>query len=227
MLNNTPPKLSSIPFNADWIRYEDDDLLIVNKPSGLLSVPGRTSPPEWNLLTQVQTYAPDARIVHRLDMYTSGLMVLARNPQSHRTISRQFHDRLTYKQYQAICFGTPSQLQGEIKLPMRCDWPNRPRQIIDCRQGKAATTFWQVINVYHQAFEVALTPITGRSHQLRLHMKMLGHPILGDNLYAAHQALNASSRLLLHASKLHFIHPTAQKALQFDCPLNLSQFLMA
>jgi len=98
MLNNTPPKLSSIPFNADWIRYEDDDLLIVNKPSGLLSVPGRTSPPEWNLLTQVQTYAPDARIVHRLDMDTSGLMVLARNPQSHRTISRQFHDRLTYKQ---------------------------------------------------------------------------------------------------------------------------------
>lgn len=222
---NTPPKLVAIPFQTDWILYEDDHLLIVNKPSGLLSVPGRTSPSDWNLLAQVQTYAPNAMIVHRLDMDTSGLMVLARNPQSHKALSRQFQQRQTFKQYQAFCFGKPSQYQGKVQLPMRCDWENRPRQIIDFRQGKAATTFWQVIQTYPDAFEVILTPITGRSHQLRLHMKMLGHPILGDNLYAPSQAYHAASRLLLHAKTLHLTHPTTQKVLQFEHSLDLAPFL--
>ncbi|PLA75598.1 RNA pseudouridine synthase [Hydrogenovibrio sp. SC-1] len=220
-----PPKLSSIPFQSNWIVYEDQDLLIINKPSGLLSVPGRTAPPDWNLLSQVQNYAPDALIVHRLDMDTSGLMVLARNRQSHRALSRQFQDRLTVKRYQAICFGKPSQLHGKVQLPMRCDWENRPSQIIDCRQGKSATTYWQVTQSLPNAFEVILTPITGRSHQLRLHMKMLGHPILGDNLYAPQQALQAANRLLLHAQELHIFHPSTQKALQFKEPLDLTTFL--
>lgn len=224
---NTPPKLEWIPFDSNWILYEDAELLIVNKPSGLLSVPGRTSPAEWNLLAQVRTVEPNALIVHRLDMDTSGLMVLARNPLSHKILSRQFQDRLTFKEYQAICFGRPSQRQGCIQLPMRCDWENRPRQIIDCRHGKAATTYWQHTQQYNHAFEVALTPITGRSHQLRLHMKMLGHPILGDNLYAETPAFQAANRLLLHARKLHLTHPTHQKRLQFDLPLDLAPFLMA
>lgn len=220
-----PPKLFSIPFQPDWIIYEDADLFIINKPSGLLSVPGRTSPPDWNLLSQVQTYAPEAMIVHRLDMDTSGLMVLARNPQSHKALSRQFQDRQTVKHYQAICFGNPSQQQGCIRLPMRCDWENRPRQIIDCLQGKSAITNWRVTQCYQNAFEVILSPITGRSHQLRLHMKMLGHPILGDTLYAPPQALSAASRLLLHAQTLHITQPSSQKPLQFKVPIDLSAYL--
>jgi len=217
MISRQKPKLTHIPFSKDWVLYEDKHILVVNKPSGLLSVPGKDVPAERNLLAQVATHYPDAMIVHRLDMDTSGIMVLARNKASHRSLSIQFQDRLTHKRYHAVCAGKPSQTEGIINLPMRCDWENRPLQMVDCKQGKHASTQWQINQQKQTCFLVCLTPITGRSHQLRLHMKMLGHPILGDNLYADPISLKQANRLLLHASHLRFTHPTTQKKMAFDC----------
>uniref|UniRef100_Q31HX2 Pseudouridine synthase n=1 Tax=Hydrogenovibrio crunogenus (strain DSM 25203 / XCL-2) TaxID=317025 RepID=Q31HX2_HYDCU len=219
------PKLMSIPFQLDWVLYEDDDIIVVNKPAGLLSVPGKDLDPEMNLLAQVQKHVPTALIVHRLDMDTSGIMILAKHKASHRHLSIQFQDRLTEKTYQAICFGKPSTSQGHLNLPMRCDWENRPLQIIDLKQGKAASTHWKLTAQYDNAFEVNLTPVTGRSHQLRLHMKMLGHPILGDNLYADPQSFAASKRLLLHAASLKVTHPVTKKTMLFEHPTSLKKFL--
>lgn len=195
--------------------YEDHSLLVVNKPAGLLSVPGREADPAASLVGQLQTYCPQALIVHRLDMDTSGLMVLAKTPDVHRALSRQFEMRQTKKQYQAICFGKPSQMSGEVIQPMRCDWENRPLQMVDFIHGKFAHTLWQVAQPLDNGFKVLLTPITGRSHQLRLHMKQIGHPILGDNLYADQPTLQASNRLCLHASELTFTHPKTSRPLCF------------
>ncbi len=214
-----------IPFDPAWVIYEDDALLVINKPSGLLSVPGRNVHPDHNLLAQVHTHCPSALIVHRLDMDTSGLMVLAKNKAAHRHLSIQFQDRLTEKRYQAICYGHPSQPEGRIRLPMRCDWEKRPLQMIDFRQGKAATTLWQAEHLGNGLSLMQLTPITGRSHQLRLHMKMLGHPILGDNLYADTHSLKMSQRLLLHACFLSFTHPTGGQKLTFEHPEELTSFI--
>ncbi|WP_235584640.1 RluA family pseudouridine synthase [Thiomicrospira sp. WB1] len=206
--------------------YEDDWLLVVSKPSGLLSVPGRTRPAEHSLIGQIQLAWPDARIVHRLDMDTSGLMVLARDADTHRALSRSFERRQISKTYQAWCFGMPSQQQGTLQLPQICDWPNRPRQKIDMRQGKATHTDWALrtetlcLDGHHHAFEVTLSPTTGRSHQLRLQMASLGHPILGDNLYAPERIQRLSSRLMLHACHLSFMHPLTQQPLCFDYPLS-------
>lgn len=219
------PKLKAIPFQLDWIIYEDDDILVVNKPAGLLSVPGKDLDPEINLLAQVQRHAPSALIVHRLDMDTSGIMVLAKNKASHRHLSIQFQDRLTEKRYQAVCFGKPSASKGYINLPMRCDWENRPLQITDFKQGKYASTLWEVTAQNRDVFEVNLIPITGRSHQLRLHMKMLGHPILGDSLYADTKSYAASKRLLLNAASLKIFHPDTGKTLLFEHSVSLRDFL--
>ncbi|KDN95636.1 pseudouridine synthase [Hydrogenovibrio marinus] len=205
-----------MPFSESWIVYEDDELLVVNKPSGLLSVPGREADPLANLVAQVQTRVPKALIVHRLDMDTSGLMVLAKNPESHRHLSKQFEQRETSKQYQAMCFGRPSMSKGSVCQPMRCDWENRPLQMIDFKLGKYAHTLWQVEEQLDNHFKVLLTPITGRSHQLRLHMKQLGHPILGDNLYADLPNQLAFPRLYLHAFRLGFRHPTTEKQMVFE-----------
>lgn len=215
------PKLKAIPFQPEWILYEDDDIVVVNKPAGLLSVPGKDMDPQINLLAQIQTHAPTALIVHRLDMDTSGVMVLAKNKSSHRHLSIQFQDRLTEKSYQAVCFGKPSTLKGFINLPMRCDWENRPLQIVDFKQGKHACTLWQVTEQHPNMFEALLTPITGRSHQLRLHMKMLGHPILGDNLYADRDTLTSSKRLLLNAASLKITHPATEKTMLFEHAVSL------
>lgn len=213
---STKPPVLLIPFSGNWIVYEDDDLLVVNKPAGLLSVPGREADPLANLVAQIQTKVPEALIVHRLDMDTSGLMVLAKNPETHRRLSKQFEQRETSKQYQAMCFGRPSMSQGLVCQPMRCDWENRPLQMIDFKLGKYAHTLWQVEEQLDNHFKVLLTPITGRSHQLRLHMKQLGHPILGDNLYADQPNQTAFSRLHLHAFRLGFQHPTTQQQMDFE-----------
>lgn len=213
---STKPPVLLIPFSERWIIHEDDDLLIVNKPAGLLSVPGREADPQANLIAQVQTKIPEALIVHRLDMDTSGLMVLAKHPESHRRLSKQFEQRETSKQYQAMCFGHPSMMQGSVRQPMRCDWDNRPLQMIDFKFGKYAHTLWQVEAQLENHFKVLLTPITGRSHQLRLHMKQLGHPILGDNLYADQPNQIAFSRLHLHAFRLGFKHPITGIQMDFE-----------
>ncbi len=219
--NSNRPQ-TQFTFHHTWIQYADNDIVIANKPSGLLSVPGRGPDKQECLASHLSPLFPTIKIVHRLDMDTSGLMVLALNADAHRNLSRQFQERETAKTYHAICAGMPLTHQGTIKLPMRCDWEKRPLQMIDFKQGKSAETHWKIIKQYANHFLIELSPITGRSHQLRLHMKSLGHPILGDNLYADPITLNQSKRLLLHATTLSFTHPVTLQPLRFHAPNNFS-----
>ncbi|HHT00465.1 MAG TPA: RluA family pseudouridine synthase [Thiomicrospira sp.] len=205
-------------FDSSWILYADEHLIVANKPSGLLSVPGRGPDKQECLLSHLLVNYPDAKIVHRLDMDTSGLMVVARSTEVHRHLSRQFQERQTKKTYHAVCAGQLAVESGYTNLPMRCDWERRPLQMVDFKQGKGAQTHWKRIKQSSSSFLVELTPITGRSHQLRLHMKSLGHPILGDNLYADPESLKQSKRLMLHATSLSFTHPEQNKWLEFHCP---------
>lgn len=202
--------------------YEDTEMLILEKPQGLLSVPGRGEEKQDCLWRRAQEIWDDALIVHRLDCATSGLMVLARNKESHRELSRQFQQRQNFKRYQALIAGQPAQEEGVRREPMRCDWERRPLQMIDFEQGKAATTFWRTLDRDRigelDYTRVALYPITGRSHQLRLHMQVLGHPILGDNLYAEGAALSSVDRLMLHADLLELFHPVTQERMSFSSP---------
>ena len=200
------------------IKYQDEDILILNKPSGLLSVPGKAPEHRDCLQYRAQRVLPTATIVHRLDMATSGLLVMAMNKAAHRHISKQFELRQTRKSYIAEVYGHIEQESGEVDLPLICDWPNRPKQMVDHTRGKSAQTHWQVLSRQETSTRVELTPITGRSHQLRVHMLSIGHPILGDRLYAHEQALSMSSRLLLHAQSLSFKHPQLEQIMTFDCP---------
>lgn len=209
-----------MPFHTDWVLYQDADILVVNKPSGLLSVPGKDSDPQANLVAQLAIHYPDILTIHRLDMDTSGVMVFARNKAAQSHLSRQFQERQTQKRYQAVCFGHPAQTEGIIQLPMRCDWENRPLQMIDFKQGKHACTHWKKLSQSNNHCRLELTPVTGRSHQLRLHLKMLGHPILGDNLYADTRSLAQAQRLLLHATCLTLQHPSNQTPMTFHCEPN-------
>ncbi len=195
--------------------YSDEELVIVNKPSGLLSVPGRGPDKADCLLSRLQANFPTIRIVHRLDCATSGLMVLALDADSHRELSRQFHDREVTKRYEALVYGYMANESGEVNQPLMTDWPNRPRQMIS-PQGKAAQTYYQCSSRSEHESRVVLTPITGRSHQLRVHMLYTGHPILGDNLYAHPHALKASERLCLHATDLSLQHPKNKERLMFS-----------
>jgi len=200
--------------------YADDQLVVVNKPAGLLSVPGRGPDKQDCLWHRVQQQYPTARIVHRLDQATSGLMVLALNADSHRALSIQFQERIPEKRYQAVVQGEPVQNEGEVDLPLRCDWERRPRQMVDFEQGKPALTRWRCIERLGNRSRMLLLPHTGRSHQLRVHMLAMGHPILGDEFYAPPAALELAPRLLLHAEQLGFKHPASHDWLSFDsvCP---------
>lgn len=198
------------------VLFADDEIVVVNKAADLLSVPGRGEDKQDCLWRRAQLAFPTARIVHRLDYATSGVMVLALNAASHRHLSIQFQDRKTAKTYQAIVAGLLHQENGTIDQPMRCDWDNRPLQIIDHEQGKSAQTQWRVLETLNDASRVELTPITGRSHQLRVHMQFIGHPILGDRFYAAPEQIARSERLLLHAQTLSFRHPVTDEALSFS-----------
>lgn len=202
------------------IVYQDNDLVVLNKSSGILSVPGRLPEHQDCLQNRVARVLPSATIVHRLDMATSGLIVMALNKPSHVAISRQFEKRQVQKSYIARVYGQVQKPQGEIDLPLICDWPNRPKQKVDFEQGKKALTHYRVLSHETQSTLLALTPVTGRSHQLRVHMLSLGHPILGDRLYAHEQALAASERLNLHAQMLTISHPVTDQALVFhvSCP---------
>lgn len=190
------------------IVYRDDTLLVVDKPAGLLSVPGRLPENRDCLISRVQQDFADARIVHRLDMATSGLMLLARDADSHRALSQLFQQRQVEKEYHAVVYSNLNGESGLIDLPLACDWPNRPRQQINFNYGKAAQTWYQRLSLEGSGHtRVLLKPVTGRSHQLRVHMASLGHPILGCEFYAHAAARAAANRLLLHASRLRFIHP--------------------
>ncbi|NLY58018.1 MAG: RNA pseudouridine synthase [Gammaproteobacteria bacterium] len=208
-----------MPLTHIGILHEDPAFLIVDKPTLLLSVPGRAEDNKDCLITRLQENGyPEARIVHRLDWETSGILVIARDPDSHRELSRQFHDRETGKRYIALCWGQPEADAGHIDLPLRYDPPNKPRHIVDHELGKPAQTFWQVLERHAEHCRVELTPITGRSHQLRVHMLSIGHPLLGDGLYAHQQALHACPRLALHAARLEINHPQTGERMAFDSP---------
>ena len=191
------------------IRHIDADLLVVDKPSGLLSVPGRGPGMDDNLASRVQARFPGALTVHRLDMDTSGLLVMALNPAVHRALGRLFELRQVEKEYIAVVAGRVDDRERSIDLPLIADWPNRPRQMVDFAQGKPALTHLEVLS--HDAASdttrVRLLPETGRSHQLRVHLQAIGHPILGDDLYAPPDILAQAPRLLLHAAALGFRHP--------------------
>jgi tRNA pseudouridine32 synthase / 23S rRNA pseudouridine746 synthase len=238
--------------------YEDHALLVLNKPSGLLSVPGKGDDKQDCLSARVQARFADAQVVHRLDMATSGLMLMARGAAMQRALSDAFASRTVEKRYAAIVVGellmptttAPALLPvphgwAEIDLPIALDWPNRPRRIIDAALGKPSVTRWRVLPGQSQAVHATYTtqeppssaetpagrpafdrsapftrlelaPVTGRSHQLRVHLAALGHPILGDGLYAPPDVQARASRLLLHATGLVFAHPATGQTLCFS-----------
>ncbi|MDO8464793.1 MAG: RluA family pseudouridine synthase [Gallionella sp.] len=194
--------------------YRDDTLIVVNKPAGLLAVPGRGAGKQDCLASRVQAEFPDALVVHRLDMATSGLLLFARGAEMQRLLSRMFSEREVQKRYVAVVSGRPDQPCGEIDLPLICDWPNRPRQKVDHMSGKPSLTRYRVLahDVANDTTRVELEPVTGRTHQLRVHLAAIGHPILGDALYGKKDN-GSAERLLLHACSLSFIHPLSGEPL--------------
>ena len=188
------------------ILHEDAEVLLVDKPAGLLSVPGKGPELADCLMARVQAAFPDALLVHRLDRDTSGVMIFALTPHAQRHLGLQFEKRMTRKTYVARVWGVPAERTGEVDLPLIVDWPNRPRQMVDPVNGRAAQTEWRVIKDEGETARVRLHPRTGRSHQLRVHMLALGHPILGDPFYATGPARDFP-RLMLHSEELRFNHP--------------------
>lgn len=189
--------------------YRDADLLVFDKPSGLLSVPGRHPLLGDSLLTRVQKEFPQALIVHRLDKDTSGVVLMSLNRKAHAFVAAQFEARTTTKSYVAEVWGRIEDEEGMVDLPLAIDPDNKPRHRVDTDHGKPAQTRWQVIGYGENTTRLRLFPLTGRTHQLRVHMKALGHVILGDEFYADGEALSAANRLLLHAEQLSFRHPNA------------------
>jgi len=198
------------------IIFQDDDLLVLNKPSGLLSVPGRLVEHKDSLTNRVQEQFPEARVVHRLDMETSGIMLMALNHPAQKNINLQFEKRQVDKTYFARVHGVIPDDTGMIDAPLICDWPNRPRQIVDFENGKPSQTKWQVIQRGDNFTRVKLSPITGRSHQLRVHLQYIGYPILGDPLYATGAARHSVERLQLHATDITFTHPTSGQPITIE-----------
>lgn len=188
------------------ILHDDHEVLLIDKPSGLLSVPGKGEHLSDCLITRVQAAFPTALLVHRLDRDTSGVMIFALTPHAQRHLGLQFEKRQTKKTYIARVFGQLSEKSGSIDLPLIVDWPNRPKQMVDHVNGKSAQTDWRVVRKTPSETRVRLMPKTGRSHQLRVHMQAIGHPILGDPFYATGEALNFP-RLMLHSETLQFRHP--------------------
>jgi tRNA pseudouridine32 synthase/23S rRNA pseudouridine746 synthase len=206
------------------ILYEDAHLLVLNKPSGLLSVPGRGDDKQDCLSARVQRRYPDALIVHRLDMQTSGLLAMARGIEAQRAINLAFEHRRVHKRYQAVVDGIarvegPGEW-GTIDLPLELDWPNRPKHIVDYTNGRPSVTRWRVLSPdpERNGTRLELEPVTGRSHQLRVHLQAIGHPILGDDLYASAEAIARANRLLLHACELNLPHPATGEVMSFRSP---------
>jgi tRNA pseudouridine32 synthase/23S rRNA pseudouridine746 synthase len=200
--------------------HHDEHLIVLDKPSGLLAVPGKGPELQDCLSARVQAKFPSALVVHRLDRDTSGVLVMALTPDAQRELSRQFEARSVAKSYLAVVHGTPGEASGVIELPMRKDFDRPPRHMIDHERGKPAQTEWLVLRREIDCTRLELRPITGRSHQLRLHLATIGHPILGDPLYAHAEALAMSARLLLHAERLALDHPVTGERLSWrsECP---------
>ncbi|MEH3085957.1 MAG: RluA family pseudouridine synthase [Xylophilus ampelinus] len=223
-----PPAWDPVPVHAD------DALLVFDKPAGLLSVPGRGDDAQDCLASRVRAAFPDALVVHRLDLATSGLVVMARGLAAQRAIGRAFEERRVRKRYHAMVAGLPRPAGGPgdgdgpdagagwslIDLPLAVDWPRRPLQTVDALRGKPSRTRWRLVShdAGADASRVELEPLTGRSHQLRVHLLALGHPILGDALYAPPPVRAAAPRLLLHAAELGFAHPATGEFLRWSAP---------
>jgi len=213
MENYTPP---TDPYLE--IIFSDDHLLVLNKQSGLLSVPGRIF--KDSLASRAQEQFPTATVVHRLDMETSGIMLMALNMDAHRNFSRQFQQRTPKKTYVAEVEGQVIEDEGEIDLPLICDWPNRPRQIVDHENGKPSLTRWQVEKRHENGTRLQLFPVTGRSHQLRVHCQSMGHPIIADPLYGYVDFDDPNfMRMQLHAETLTMHHPVTGEEVTFKAPL--------
>lgn len=204
--------------------FEDEHLLVLNKPAGLLCVPGRGEDKQDCLSARVQKLWPDALVVHRLDMATSGLVIMARSKQVQRLLGDAFATRTVEKRYTAIVAGHipawPKEAWQRVELPIMSDWERRPMQKVDLHDGKPSLSLFQrhpeQTHVPENCTQIWLQPITGRTHQLRLHMSHLGHPILGDHLYAPPAVAHASSRLMLHATQIRLHHPVHQQELVID-----------
>ena len=201
------------------VLHVDEEILVVDKPSGLLRVPGKAATHADCLAARAADAYDGARIVHRLDMDTSGVMVLARTRASHRHLGLQFERRHVSKYYIADVHGFLATGSGTIDLPLLCDWPNRPRQKVDPERGRKAVTDWWVISRTPGVTRVALRPLTGRSHQLRVHLLAIGHPILGDPLYAKPDPMTGVKRLHLHATELTLRHPIGGRPMTFATPV--------
>jgi len=204
------------------ILYEDDHILVVNKPEELLSVAGRGPDNQDSVHTRAQQLYSQVLVVHRLDCSTSGVMVLARTKAAHSELNRQFRERETHKEYQAITWGNcPLAMgeEGEIDFPLITDWPNRPLQKICYQDGKPSLTRYRLLEKKGLRNRLQLIPITGRSHQLRVHCMALGMPIVGDRFYAPQPVIDMSPRLLLHARRLSFTHPASGTSISFTAPL--------
>ena len=210
------------PPQEPWLDlvYRDDYIAVVNKPSGLLSVPGNQPQYYDSAMSRVKEKYGFCEPAHRLDMATSGILLFALSKAADRELKRQFREREPKKYYQALVWGHVEQDHGAVELPLICDWENRPRQKICFERGKRAVTFYDVLQRYpNNTTRIKLTPITGRSHQLRLHMLALGHPILGDKFYAHPQAKALSPRLCLHAESLQIQHPITGETMEFTAPV--------
>ncbi|EAU52203.1 ribosomal large subunit pseudouridine synthase A [alpha proteobacterium HTCC2255] len=201
------------------ILYIDEDVLVVNKPSGLLTVPGKELKHHDSLELRVKIEYPNSFLVHRLDMDTSGVIIFAFSKSTQRSLNLQFEKRIVKKLYEARVFGNIKEDNGFIDLPLIVDWPNRPLQKIDAKEGKSALTHWQVLDREGDVTRVALMPETGRTHQLRVHMMSLGHTILGDRFYGNVAEINLANELQLHAKDLMIIHPKNGKKITFKAPL--------
>jgi tRNA pseudouridine32 synthase / 23S rRNA pseudouridine746 synthase len=202
--------------NDPFVLHADASWIVVDKPAGLPAVPGRTIELQDCASTRVQRLYPDALVVHRLDMATSGLLLFARGPGVQRALGHAFERRQVVKRYIAVVHDEPQADEGTVDLPLSADWPNRPRQRVDTLGGKPSLTAWRVIERGTRGVRIELTPVTGRTHQLRVHLAAIGHPILGDLLYAPPEAQALAPRLLLHASMLELVHPQTGKQTRFE-----------
>ena len=198
------------------IIYSDESFIAVNKPTRLLTVPGKGPDKQDCLYLRLLEHYPDALVVHRLDMDTSGLILFARSPEAQRNLSKQFARRKIKKSYAAVVEGRMKKNAGMVDLPMRKDMTQSlpPKHLIDYVHGKEAVTEWNVLEREDNTTRVALFPKTGRSHQLRLHMQSIGHPIVGDNIYG-----HPDERLMLHAQWLELYHPATGEPIQLECPV--------
>lgn len=214
-MNYNPPANNGLQ-----VLYSDEAIIVVDKPAGLLSVPGRGDHKQDCMIARVQAEFPDALVVHRLDMGTSGIMVMARGKAMERALSILFQTHQVNKRYEAVVAGRVSPTRGEINLPLLTDWPNRPRQMVSFVLGKPSYTRYQVLfyDPLSDTSRVALEPLTGRTHQLRVHLQALMHPIVGDDLYACETVRAQSPRLLLHATDISFLHPLSNDVMRINSP---------